>query len=59
MRHDTYFKRFLRILEEFNEEELVANAIKIVRLILRDENYYDRVSLQYPKLGDFLLQLMN
>ena len=49
-----YFKRVLRILEEFTEEEIVANSCKIVRLVLRDETYYDRVIVQYLKLGDFL-----
>lgn len=43
MRSDVYFKRVLRILEEFSEEEIVANSCKIVRLVLRDEAYYDRV----------------
>jgi hypothetical protein len=59
MRSDMYFKRVLRILEEFTEEEIVANSCKIVRLVLRDEVYYDRVVQQYLKLGDFLFQLMN
>jgi hypothetical protein len=43
MRNDMYFKRVLRILEEFTEEEIVANSCKIVRLVLRDDTYYDRV----------------
>ena len=55
MKVDTYFKRVLRILEEFTEEEVVANSCKIVRLVLRDDTFYERVVLQYPKLGDFLL----
>ena len=55
---DAYFKRVLRILEEFTEEEIVANSSKILRLVLRDDVYYDKVVLQYLKLGDFLLELM-
>ena len=43
MKQDLYFKRVLRILEEFTEEEIVANSCKIVRLVLRDEIFYDRV----------------
>lgn len=54
MKNDMYFKRVLRILEEFQEEEIVANITKIVRLVLRDEIFYDRVVVQYAKLGDFL-----
>lgn len=43
MKTDIYFKRVLRVLEEFTEEEIVANGAKIIRLVLRDDNYYDRV----------------
>jgi hypothetical protein len=45
MKQDLYFKRVLRILEEFTEEEIVANSCKIVRLVLRDDTYYERVVL--------------
>jgi hypothetical protein len=43
MKNDMYLKRVLRILEEFTEEEIVANTCKIVRLVLRDDIQYDRV----------------
>eukprot|EP00347_Sterkiella_histriomuscorum_P015644 403356242 len=59
MKNDTYFKRVLRILEEFQEEEIVANSSKILRLILRDDVFYDRVVMAYSQIGNFLLQLMN
>ena len=59
MRNDLFFKRVLRILEEFQEEEIVANTSKIVRLVLRDEVYYDKAITQFPQLGNFLLQLMS
>lgn len=45
MKTESFFKRVLRILEEFTEEEIVANSCKIVRLILRDDNYYEKVVL--------------
>ena len=45
MKNEVYFKRSLRILEEFQEEEVVANTSKIIRLILRDDIYYDKISL--------------
>jgi hypothetical protein len=47
MKNEIYFKRVLRILEEFSEEEIIANSSKIVRLVLRDETYYDRVASVY------------
>lgn len=55
MKNDTYFKRVLRILEEFQEEEIIANSSKILRLILRDEVFYDRVVMAYSQIGNFLL----
>lgn len=45
MKNENYFKRVLRILEEFTEEEIVANSCKIVRLVLRDDTYYEKVVL--------------
>lgn len=58
MRDEAYFKRILRVLEEFTDEEIVANSSKIVRLVLRDDHYFERVVAQYKSLGDFLMQLM-
>ena len=58
MRNENYFKRMLRILEEFQEEEIVANASKIVRLVLRDDVYYEKIAMNYSQIGNFLCQLM-
>ena len=55
MATDRHFKRVLRILEEFQEEEIVANSSKIIRLVLRDEVHYDKVMSIFPLLGNFLL----
>ena len=43
LKRDLNFKRCLKILEEFMEEEVVANSSKMVRLVLRDEANFDRV----------------
>jgi hypothetical protein len=58
MKNDIYLKRILSILEEFNEEELVANCSKVLRLVLRDDLLYDRVMTSFSQLGNFLLNLM-
>jgi len=58
LKRDINFKRALKILEEFMEEEIIANTSKMIRLVLRDDNNYDRVVAAYPRLGDFILQLM-
>ena len=55
MGNERYFKRVLRILEEYQEEEIVANSSKIIRLVLRDDAYYDRVITSYSQIGNFML----
>lgn len=57
--NDRYLKRIMRILEEFDEEEVVANASKIVRLCLRDDAFYDRVISNNVQLGNFIFANMN
>ena len=49
----------MRILEEFEEEEIVANTAKIVRLCLRDDVFYDRVISNNVQLGNFIFANMN
>ena len=57
--NDKYFKRVLQIMDEFDEEEVVANVAKIIRLCLRDDAFYDRVITNNMHLGNFLLAIMN
>jgi hypothetical protein len=57
--NDRYLKRVMRILEEFEEEEIVANSAKIVRLCLRDDVFYDRVITNNVQLGNFIFASMN
>lgn len=56
---DKYLKRIMRILEEFEEEEIVANSAKIIRLSLRDDTFYDRVIGNNVHLGNFIFANMN
>lgn len=56
---DKYLKRVMRILEEFDEEEIVANTAKIIRLTMRDDAFYDRVISNNVHLGNFIFALMN
>jgi hypothetical protein len=56
---DRYLRRIMKILEEFEEEEIVANCAKIVRLCLRDDAFYDRVISNNIQLGNFIFANMN
>jgi hypothetical protein len=49
----------MKILDEFDEEEIVANSAKILRLSLRDDAFYDRVISNNIHLGNFLIANMN
>ncbi len=57
--NDRYLKRIMRILEEFEEEEIVANCAKIIRLCLRDDAFYDRVISNNVNIGNFIFANMN
>jgi hypothetical protein len=56
---EKYLKRVMRILEEFDEEEIVANCSKIIRLALRDDMFFDRVISNNVHLGNFIFANMN
>ena len=57
--NERYLKRVMRIFDEFEEEEIVANTAKIVRLTLRDDSFYDRVISNNLQLGNFIFANMN
>lgn len=40
--------KVLEILEFVEDQEIIANSCKIIRICLRDELIYDRVAIQYP-----------
>ena len=45
-------------MEVVEDQEIIANSCKIVRICLRDETVYDRMALQYPTLGTILIDKM-
>lgn len=53
-----WLNRLLQILEEWKEEEQIANASKALRLIVRNDTTYDKLASLYPNLGNFLLLLL-
>ena len=57
--NERYFKRIMRVMEEFEEEEIVANSAKIIRLSLRDDAFYDRVISNNVNLANFIFLNMN
>lgn len=38
------------------DEEIVANSSKILRIILREEKYYDQMIKKHSDLGNLLLE---
>ena len=48
----------MEIMEVVEDQEIIANSCKIVRICLRDETIYDRMVLQFPSLGAILVDKM-
>ena len=53
---DKGLEQIIELVEETRDEEVNANAAKILRICLREEIFYDKVSNNHPKLGDLLLK---
>ncbi len=45
-------------MEVVEDQEIIANSCKIVRICLRDETIYDRMVQQFPNLGSILVDKM-
>ena len=45
-------------MEVVEDQEIIANSCKIVRICLRDETNYDRMAQQFPSLGSILVDKM-
>eukprot|EP00347_Sterkiella_histriomuscorum_P008751 403343892 len=50
--------KVLEILEYVDDQELIANSCKIVRICLRDEIVYDKMALQYAGLANLIIEKM-
>ena len=50
--------KVLEILEYVEDQEIIANSCKIVRICLRDEAIYDRMAGQFPILATILIEKM-
>jgi len=48
----------VQILRNVKEEEIVANACKIVRICLREEGHCDATIKQYRDLGNTLVEVV-
>ena len=48
----------LEILESVDEQEIIANSCKIVRICLRDDTIYDLMAAQYPVLSSIIIDKM-
>ena len=45
-------------MEVVEDQEIIANSCKILRIGLRDETNYDRMVQQFPSLGSILVDKM-
>jgi hypothetical protein len=50
--------KVLEILECVEDQEIIANSCKIIRICLRDEALYDRVATQFPILATLVIDKM-
>ena len=48
----------LEILEQVDDQEIIANSCKIVRICLRDDSIYDRMAAQFPVLATLIVDKM-
>ena len=48
----------LEILECVEDQEIIANSCKIVRICLRDDSIYDKFAGQYPSLATLITDKM-
>ena len=54
----TGVSKVFEILEVVDDQELVANSCKIIRICLRDDIVYDKLAIQFPKLTTMILEKM-
>ena len=50
--------KILEILEFVEDQEIIANSCKIIRICLRDELLYDRMAASYPTLATLIVDKM-
>jgi hypothetical protein len=51
-------QKILEILEVVEDQEIIANSCKIIRICLRDDSIYDRMVAQYPILATLVIEKM-
>ena len=49
----------IEILEFVEDQEIIANSCKIIRICLRDDIVYDKMALQYPQLANLIIDKMH
>lgn len=55
VRLNTGVAQVLDFLEHVRDEEILANSAKIIRIILRDDKHYDRVTGMHADMGTLLI----
>ena len=50
--------KVMEILEFVEDQELIANSCKIIRICLRDDTVYDKIATQYSGLANLIVEKM-
>jgi hypothetical protein len=56
--HQDGVDKVLSVIEKVQDEELVANSFKIIRVLLRNDFIYDSFASQYPNLGNVIVEIL-
>ena len=46
--------KVLEILDSVDDQEIIANSCKIIRICVRDDIVYDKIALQYPIIATLI-----
>ena len=55
---NTSIAQVLDFLESVRDEEILANSAKILRIVLRDDRHYDKVTNMHVEMGNILLNAL-
>lgn len=50
--------KILEILEYVEDQEIIANSCKILRICLRDDIVYDKMAVAYPQIAPLIIEKM-
>lgn len=58
-KYPTSVPQVLDFLENVRDEEILANSAKIIRIVLRDDKYYEQLTNKYQDMGNTMLDSLH